>query len=286
MLKCDEKYISLAVDRFDNGEPMKVAILAGGRGTRLADPADTHGIVPKPMIRIGEQPILWHILKHYEKFGFNDFTIACGFMAETIKEYFSNYVSDQANMRFDLGNGTQTQLENHKEDWVVTCVDTGENTNTGGRIKRLKPFLVNDETGKNETFMLTWGDGLCDLDLGELLAFHKSHGKLCTLTAVHPPARFGELKVEGDSITEFQEKPEQSQGWINGAFFVCEPEIFDYIDGDDTLFEGDPLQRLAKDGELMAYKYNGFWKCMDTPKDRDELREMFNNGNAPWKESK
>jgi glucose-1-phosphate cytidylyltransferase len=263
---------------------MKVAILAGGRGTRLADPTDTHGIVPKPMVRIGEQPILWHILKHYEKYGFNDFTIACGFMSETIKEYFSNYSQQNAHMRFDLAHQTSQQIAAEIEDWIVTCVDTGEDTNTGGRIKRLQPFLA-DENGKNETFMLTWGDGLSDLNLGELLAFHREHGKLCTLTAVRPPARFGELTLQGDQITDFQEKPIQSQGWINGAFFVCEPEVFEYIEGDDTLFEGEPLQRLAKDGELMAYKYDGFWKCMDTPKDRDEIREMWNSGNAPWKEN-
>ncbi len=248
---------------------MKVAILAGGRGSRLADPNDTHGIVPKPMVRIGDEPILWHILKHYEAYGFSDFTIACGFMSETVKQYFADYSKDH----------------DHPEDWVVKCVDTGENTNTGGRIKRLQPFLVNEETRKNETFMLTWGDGLSDVDLRALLAFHKSHGKLCTLTAVRPPPRFGELQIEGDAITDFQEKPIQSQGRINGAFFVCEPEIFEYIEGDDTLFEAEPLQQLAKDGELMAYKYDGFWKCMDTPKDRDELREMFNSGNAPWKET-
>ena len=264
---------------------MKVAILAGGRGTRLADPTDTHGIVPKPMVRIGDQPILWHILKHYEKFGFNDFTIACGFMSETIKDYFANYANEHAHMRFDLKSGSIEQIDAHVEDWLVTCVDTGEETNTGGRIKRLQPFLVNEKTGQNETFMLTWGDGLSDVNLDELLKFHKSHGKLCTLTAVRPPARFGELQIDGDSITDFQEKPAQSQGWINGAYFVCEPEIFDYIEGDDTLFEGEPLQQLAKDGELMAFKYDGFWKCMDTPKDRDELREMFNSGNAPWKET-
>lgn len=263
---------------------MKVAILAGGRGTRLADPTDSHGIVPKPMVRIGEQPILWHILKHYESYGFKDFTIACGFMSENIKSYFENCIEERANVRFDLGASTIEQLETQTEDWVVTCVDTGEETNTGGRIKRLQPFLVDEKTGKNETFMLTWGDGLSNVDLDELLSFHKSHGKLCTLTAVRPPARFGELKIDGDAITEFQEKPEQSQGWINGAFFVCEPEVFDYIEGDDTLFEGDPLQKLAKDGELMAYKYDGFWRCMDTPKDRDELRKMWNSGNAPWKE--
>lgn len=263
---------------------MKVAILAGGRGTRLADPTDIQGIVPKPMVRIGEHPILWHILKHYEAYGFSDFTIATGFMGDTIKKYFANYVSDHANMRFDLGTGKVEQLNSHREDWKVTCVDTGEDTNTGGRIKRLKPFLVNENTGKNETFMLTWGDGLSDINLNELLSFHKSHSKLCTLTAVRPPARFGELQLDGDTITDFQEKPVQSQGWINGAFFVCEPEIFEYIEGDDTLFEGEPLQYLAKDGELMAYKYDGFWKCMDTPKDRDELREMNDSANAPWKE--
>jgi glucose-1-phosphate cytidylyltransferase len=236
---------------------MKVAILAGGRGTRLADPDDRDGIVPKPMVRIDDHPILWHILKHYQKFGFNDFVIATGFMSEKIETYFNN--SD--------------------EDWNVECIDTGLDTNTGGRIKRLAEHIG------NERFMLTWGDGISDLDINELLAFHNDHGKLCTLTAVHPPARFGELTIEGNAITEFQEKPKQSDEWINGAFFVCEPGIFDYIESDSTLFEGAPLQNLAKDGELMAFKYEGFWKCMDSPKDRDEFRSMCENGTAPWKEN-
>lgn len=233
---------------------MKVAILAGGKGTRLQDPDDVNGIVPKPMVLIDEHPILWHVLKHYQEFSYNDFVIACGFMAETIHEYF----------------------EQSHENWNVETVDTGIDTNTGGRIKRLQPYV-------DGTFMLTWGDGLSDVNIDELLSFHKSHGKLCTLTAVHPPARFGELTIDGNTITEFQEKPKNSDGWINGAFFVCEPGIFDYIEGDDTLFEAEPLQSLAKDGELMAFKYEGFWKCMDSPKDRDEFRDMCERNDMPWK---
>ncbi|MFN8015297.1 MAG: sugar phosphate nucleotidyltransferase [Acidimicrobiia bacterium] len=242
---------------------MKVAILAGGKGTRLADPTDKDGIVPKPMVTIGSEPILKHVIDHYEDYGHKDFTIACGYLAEKIKAYFE---SADLNLK-------------------VTCVDTGLDTNTGGRIKRLKPYLVNEATGVNETFMLTWGDGLSDVNLDKLLAFHKSHGKLCTLTAVHPPARFGELTIEGDAITQFNEKPKVLNSWINGAFFVCEPGIFDYIEGDETLFEGAPLENLAKDNQLMAYKHEGFWQCMDTPKDRDELREMFDKGITPWKEN-
>lgn len=261
---------------------MKVAILAGGKGTRLADPDDASGIVPKPLVQIGDEPIIWHILKHYEAFGFEDFTIATGHMSHKFEEYFTSKMNKTKSVHFDFPSSQKIEEKVAKEDWKVTCVETGANTNTGGRIKRLKPYLVQESSGNNETFMLTWGDGVSDVDLDELLAFHKSHGKLCTLTAVHPPARFGELSIEGNTITEFQEKPEQSNGWINGAFFVCEPGVFDYIEGDDTLFEGDPLQSLAKDGELMAFKHEGFWKCMDTPKDRDELREIWKSGNAPW----
>ncbi|PSO61070.1 MAG: glucose-1-phosphate cytidylyltransferase [Cyanobacteria bacterium QH_10_48_56] len=232
---------------------MKVAILAGGLGTRLAEETETK---PKPMVEIGGRPILWHIMMHYSHYGFDDFAIALGYKSEVIKKYMVDYCSLNSN---------------------VDLIDTGIHTNTGGRIKRLAPYMG------NETFMLTWGDGVSDVNLHDLLAFHRSHGKLATLTAVRPTARFGHLELESDQITEFSEKPQLGEGWINGAFFVLEPGVFDYIEGDDTQWEKAPLERLAQDGQLMAYRHTSFWQCMDTMRDKRLLESLWQSGDAPWK---
>jgi glucose-1-phosphate cytidylyltransferase len=253
---------------------MKVGILAGGLGTRLAEETVTK---PKPMVEIGGKPILWHIMMHYAHYGFKDFAIALGYKAEVIKEYMVDYYSLHSNLTVNLKTGEYIAYGGYKPDLTVDLINTGMNTNTGGRIKRLAPYLGND------TFMLTWGDGVSDINLYDLLAFHRSHGKLATLTAVRPPARFGHLEIDGDQIVEFSEKPQTGEGWINGAFFVLEPEVFDYIDGDDTQWEKEPLERLAKNGQLMAYKHNSFWQCMDTLRDKQRLESLWATGNAPWK---
>jgi glucose-1-phosphate cytidylyltransferase len=254
---------------------MKVAILAGGVGTRLVEETEVR---PKPMVEIGGAPILWHIMKHYAHYGHQDFAIALGYKGEYIKRYFVDYCSLVNNLTVDLGAGAVTTHDGEREAWKVDLVDTGLTTQTGGRIKRLQPF-VNDET-----FMLTWGDGVSDVDLDKLLAFHRSHGKLCTMTAVRPPARFGHLELGDDgAITEFSEKPQTGEGWINGAFFVCEPGVFDYIEGDATAWEREPLEHLAKDGQLMAYQHHSFWQCMDTLRDKQLLQALWESGDAPWK---
>jgi glucose-1-phosphate cytidylyltransferase len=255
---------------------MKVAILAGGLGSRISEETE---IKPKPMVEIGGRPILWHIMKHYGRYGFEDFTIALGYKGEYIKRYFVDYASLHSDLTVGLRDGSVTRNGNgngHHDDWTVRLVETGHDTATGGRIKRLAPTLG------NETFMLTWGDGVSNIDLDALLAFHRSHGKLATLTAVRPPARYGHLDLQGDQITEFSEKPQIGEGWINGAFFVLEPEVFDYIDGDATMFEREPLEGLARDGQLMAYRHNDFWQCMDTLRDKRLLEELWQNG-APWR---
>lgn len=255
---------------------MKVAILAGGLGARLAEETET---TPKPMLEIGGNPILWHIMMHYAYYGFKDFIVALGYKGEYIKKYMVDYCRLCSNLTVNLQNG---EVEIHdgggyKADWTVELIDTGRDTMTGGRIKRLAPYLG------NETFMLTWGDGVSDVDLRDLLNFHKSHGKLATLTAVRPPARFGHLNLDGDMIIEFSEKPQTSKGWINGAFFVLEPAVFDYIDGDMTMWEKKPLEQLAKDGQLVAYRHSSFWQCMDTLRDKRRLDAMWQDGNPPWK---
>lgn len=252
---------------------MKVAILAGGAGIRW--PGDSE-LRPKPMVEIGGQPILYHIMRYYACYGFREFVIALGYKGEMIKRYIVDYCPLNSNLTVHLGSG---QVELHGEDtpdWTVELVDTGIETLTGGRLKRLAPYL-----GDN-TFMLTWGDSLCDVDLKDLLAFHRSHGKLATLTAVHPPARFGHLVFDGDSVVEFTEKPQTTEGWINGAYFVLEPAVFDYIDGDDTQWEAEPLQRLACDDQLMAYPHTSFWKCLDTLRDKRQLEDLWQGGHAPW----
>lgn len=253
---------------------MKVGILAGGLGTRLSEETVDK---PKPMVEVGGKPIMWHIMMHYYHYGFKDFAIALGYKAEVIKKYMVDYCSLNSNLTVSLQTGEVSMHGGYKPDWTVELIDTGLYTNTGGRIKRLVPYMG------NETFMLTWGDGVSNIDLNELLEFHRSHGKIATLTAVRPPARFGHLDLEGDQIVEFSEKPQTREGWINGAFFVLEPEVFDYIDGDDTQWEKEPLERLAKDGQLMAYKHHDYWQCMDTLRDKRRLESLWSTGNAPWK---
>jgi glucose-1-phosphate cytidylyltransferase len=256
---------------------MKVAILAGGLGSRISEETE---IKPKPMVEIGGRPILWHIMKHYAHHGFDDFTIALGYKGEVIKRYMVDYASLHSDLTVGLRDGSVTRNGNGNgsgaDDWTVHLIDTGPDTATGGRIKRLAPHLG------RETFMLTWGDGVSNIDLKRLLAFHRAHGKLATLTAVRPPARFGHLDLEGDQITEFSEKPQIGEGWINCAFFVLEPGVFDYIDGDATQWEREPLEGLARDGQLMAYRHDDFWQCMDTLRDKKLLEELWNNG-APWR---
>ena len=253
---------------------MKVILLAGGFGTRLSEYTET---LPKPMVRIGGKPILWHIMKTYAHFGHTNFYIALGYKAEVIKEYFLHYKTMNADFTVDLGEGTVTSHQLDELDWKVTLVDTGLHTMTGGRVRRMKPYIG------NETCLLTYGDGLSNVDLNQLITFHKSHGKMITVTAVHPGARFGELEMKEEQVTSFQEKPQTGQGWINGGYFVIEPEFFELIDKDMTILEKKPLERAAQMGELMAFRHKGFWQCMDTKRDRDNLEEYWNTGKAPWK---
>ena len=253
---------------------MKVAILAGGHGTRLAEETE---VKPKPMVEIGGRPILWHIMMIYANYGFKDFVIALGYKGEMIKKYMVDYRSLCGNITVNLGNGDCKYHEGDGIDWTVELIETGLHTQTGGRIKHLAPYV------NNETFMLTWGDGVADIDLGKLLDFHRSHGKLATLTAARPPARYGHMELNEDVVEEFSEKPQAKEGWINGAFFVLEPGVFDYIDGDETQWEKKPLENLAKDGQLMAYKHNSFWQCMDTLREKYILQRYWDSGKAPWK---
>jgi glucose-1-phosphate cytidylyltransferase len=253
---------------------MKVGILAGGVGSRLSEETQ---VKPKPMVEIGGRPILWHIMMHYAHYGFREFVIALGYKGEVIKKYIVDYCSLNSNLTVNLQTGEVRTSAAYRTDWIVELVDTGIPTLTGGRIKRLAPYL-----GQG-TFMMTWGDGVSDVNLHDLLAFHRSHGKLATLTAVRPPARFGHIGLQGDQVAEFSEKPQAREGWINGAFFVLEPGVFDYIDGDDTQWEREPLERLAKDGQLMAYRHTSFWQCMDTLRDKQLLEDLWQSGNAPWK---
>jgi glucose-1-phosphate cytidylyltransferase len=253
---------------------MKVAILAGGYGTRLAEETE---IRPKPMVEIGGKPILWHIMKIYSHFGFNDFVVALGYKGEYIKKYMVDYCQLNSNLKIDFNNNEIQHQNKEKLDWTVELIETGLRTQTGGRIKRLQPYV------NNETFMLTWGDGVANIDLDKLLDFHRSHGKLATLTAVRPPARYGHLDLDGDRIGIFSEKPQTREGWINGAFFVLEPGVFDYIVDDQTQWEKEPLENLAKDGQLMAYRHTSFWQCMDTLREKYILENYWNSGTPPWK---
>ena len=253
---------------------MKVVILAGGFGTRLSEHTDK---IPKPMVPIGGKPILWHIMNYYASFGHKEFYIALGYKAEYVKRYFLDFSSTNSDFTLDLSNGKIKVHSKNGLDWKVTLVDTGENSMTGGRVKRMKKFIG------DETFMLTYGDGLADINLHSLYEFHKLNNKKVTVTAVHPVARFGELELKGDSVKSFQEKPQLTQGWINGGYFVCEGDFFNYIDNDLTILEQEPLETLAHENQLMAYKHKGFWQCMDTKRDKDYLEELWLDQNAPWK---
>ncbi len=255
---------------------MKVVILAGGLGTRLAEETEVR---PKPMVEIGSRPILWHIMKHYAHFGNKEFFIALGYRGEVIKRYFRDLADLNGSMSLSLKDGAVQRYESHPEDWNVHLIDTGLNTMTGGRLKRLAPWL----RASGETFLMTYGDGLCDIDLSDLLAFHKAHGRLATVTAVRPPARYGGIEFDGDRVAQFTEKPQVGEGWINGGFFVLEPAVLDYIAADATHWEREPLERLAQDGHLMAYKHDAFWQCMDALRDKRLLNELWDGGAAPWK---
>ncbi len=253
---------------------MKVLLLAGGFGTRMAEYTES---IPKPMVTIAGKPILWHIMQRYAKFGYNEFIIALGYKADVIKEYFVNYSILNSDFMVDLANGQIETFQNNSVDWKITLVDTGQETMTGGRVKRLKNY-INDET-----CLLTYGDGISDIDISKLVNFHKQHGKMVTVTGVHPTARFGEIKIENEQVVSFKEKPQTASGWINGGFFVIEPEFFDLIENDQTILEHEPLEYAAKKGQLMAYCHDGFWQCMDTKRERDQLEVLWNTGNAPWK---
>ena len=253
---------------------MKVIILAGGFGTRLSEYTED---VPKPMVAIGGKPILWHIMKTYAKFNHKDFYLALGYKSEMIKEYFLNYRSLNSDFSVDLLTGKVEPHQLDNVDWNVTLADTGLKTMTGGRVKRLQSHIG------NETFMLTYGDGVSNINIDALLKFHKSHGKMVTVSAVHPVARFGELNIKGEKVINFSEKPQINQGWINGGYFIIEPNFFDLIDNDNSILEREPLEKAAELGELMAFHHEGFWQCMDTKRDRDSLEELWLSGKAPWK---
>lgn len=254
---------------------MKVAILAGGYGSRLQEETVVR---PKPLVEIGGRPILWHIMSIYSTFGFNDFSLALGYKGESIKEYFLNFYALNNDITVNLAHG-KTHIHQGKQPiWNIDLVDTGQNTMTGGRLKRLQPWL------DNKRFFATYGDGVANISITDLLAFHKSHGKIATLSAVRPPARFGGLRIKpGGEVVEFVEKPQGGEGWINGGFFVFEPAIFDYIAGDSTPLELDPMEKLAKEGELMAFQHDGFFQPMDTLRDRHSLETLWESGKAPWK---
>lgn len=252
---------------------MNVVILAGGLGTRLSEETEVR---PKPMVEIGGHPIIWHIMKHYAGHGFRDFVVPLGYRGEEIKRFFLDYNRLRADVTVDLATGRSNFLEGAPEDWKVHLIDTGIKTNTGARVKRLQPWL------EGGAFMLTYGDGVCDIDLKDLLRFHRSHGRLATVTAVRPPARFGGLVFDGDLVSEFTEKPQIGEGWINGGFMVLEPGVFDYLDGDDPSLEADALEHLAADRQLAAYKHDRFWQCMDTLRDVRLLESLWQSGKPPW----
>jgi glucose-1-phosphate cytidylyltransferase len=253
---------------------MKVVLLAGGLGTRISE--ESH-LKPKPMIEIGGRPILWHIMKTYARYGLTDFIVCCGYKSYVIKEYFANYFLHLSDVTFDLKNNKMEVHHNDSEPWKVTLVDTGENTMTGGRIKRVKKYIG------NEDFCLTYGDGLADINLTELLSFHKSHKGLATLTATQPPGRFGALNLENGLIKSFKEKPIGDGNWINGGFFVLSSKVLDLIEGDDTVWEQGPLEKLASEKQLHAYHHKGFWQPMDTLRDKNHLEQLWASGKAPWK---
>lgn len=255
---------------------MKVVILAGGLGTRISE--ESH-LKPKPMIEVGDAPILWHIMKYYSSYGFNEFIICCGYKGYVIKEYFADYYLHRSDVTFDFAHNNEMIIHNNvAEPWKVTVVDTGLHTMTGGRLKRIQKYVG------DQTFMMTYGDGVSDIDLDALLEFHRVHKKAATLTAIQPGGRFGVLDIDdNETVRQFSEKAKEDGGWINAGFMVLEPEVFDYIEGDDTFFEKEPLENLALDGKLAAYRHEGFWKCMDTMRDKGMLDELWNSGQAPWK---
>ncbi len=255
---------------------MKVVLLAGGMGTRISEESD---FKPKPMVEIGGKPILWHIMKIYSHYGFNEFIVCLGYKGYFIKEYFSHYYMHQTDVSIDLSNNSMEFLQSKSEPWKITLIDTGLNTMTGGRLKRIQKFIG------NETFMMTYGDGVADIDISSLVEFHNGHKKLATLTSIQPTGRFGALEINSKNfVTSFIEKPKGDGLWINGGFFVLEPGIFDYIKSDDsTIWENEPLESLAADGELNAYKHKGFWKPMDTLRDKNDLEQLWRSGSAPWK---
>lgn len=254
---------------------MKVVILAGGFGTRISE--ESH-LKPKPMVEIGEKPILWHIMKYYSAYGFHDFIICCGYKQHVIKEWFADYYLHNSDVTFDLASNKMEVHNNYSEPWRVTLVDTGLNTMTGGRIKRIEPYV------KGETFMMTYGDGVCNVDLDALVKFHKSHGKTATITTVNIGQVKGVLDIDQDNnITSFREKDDSDGSLINGGFMVLNPEIFQYLDGDETVFEQGPMQRLAAEGQLKSFYHDGFWQCMDTQREMKKLEELWQSGKAPWK---
>jgi glucose-1-phosphate cytidylyltransferase len=253
---------------------MKVAILAGGLGTRLSEETT---VKPKPMVEIGGRPMIWHIMKIYATFGFHEFVVALGYKGELIKDFFLNYYYRSRSLTVNLRNGEVKIHNEDSEDWVVHLLDTGLNTQTGGRVKRVGEFIG------NEPFMLTYGDGVCNINIHSLLRYHQSHGKYATITAVRPPARFGQMVFDGQKVTHFEEKAQIGEGWINGGFFVLQPEILRYIEGDMMLWEHEPLEHLAADGQLIAYQHDDFWHCMDTLRDVNALEKFWIEGSAPWK---
>jgi glucose-1-phosphate cytidylyltransferase len=254
---------------------MKVILLAGGYGTRMSEYT---ALIPKPMVEIGRRPILWHIMKTYASFGHNDFYVALGYKADLIKQYFAQFHTVNSDFSVNLGSGRITGLNSSTDDWQVTLVDTGLDTMTGGRVKRMRDYV-----GGDEPLLLTYGDGVSDINIDALLDFHRCHGKMVTMSAVRPVARFGELDIDDGRVISFEEKPQLHQGWINGGYFVVQPEFFDLIDGDSTMMEREPLEKATRMGELMAYKHEGFWQCMDTKRDHEMLEKLWAANNAPWK---
>jgi glucose-1-phosphate cytidylyltransferase len=253
---------------------MKVVILAGGFGTRLSEETETK---PKPLVEVGGHPLLWHIMKHYGSYGFSEFFVAAGYKSELIKRYFLDYAALNSDLSIEIRSGKVDSHGVSADDWVVHVVDTGVETATGGRVRRLRTWL------EGGTFMATYGDGVANVDLAALLEFHRHHGRVATVSAVRPPSRFGGLVFDGDLVTEFTEKPQIGEGWINGGYLVFEPAVFDYLEGDQTSLEADALERLARDGQLVAYRHDSFWQCMDTLRDKRLLERLWDEGSAPWK---